>query len=104
MQNLNHFKYFREKKNSISGLGKREFDRNTVKLHMTLINANHANREEDGNTNVQRFKAKTFDARHIVEKYAQYEFGSQQLDEIYLGIMQSKADDGFYKCTASIQF
>ncbi|XP_031617297.1 activating signal cointegrator 1 complex subunit 1-like [Contarinia nasturtii] len=88
-----------------AGLGKREFDRDTVKLHMTLINANLTNRDEDGNASaVQKFKAKTFDARHILEKYAQYEFGSQQFNDIYLSIMQTKDVDGFYKCTSTIQF
>ncbi|XP_055320538.1 activating signal cointegrator 1 complex subunit 1-like isoform X2 [Sitodiplosis mosellana] len=87
-----------------SGLAKREYDRDTVKLHMTLINANNRNDYDDDESKSQKYQARNFDARHILEKYADYEFGSQQFNEIHLAIMQSKDADGFYKCTASIQF
>lgn len=70
----------------VSGLTKREINRDTVKLHMTLINA------------------KRFDARQILDKYGQYEFGSQELHEIHIAIMRSTDTDGFYKCTTSISF
>lgn len=74
---------------------------------MTLINANSRNDGDDtvdDGPKLQKFRSKNFDARHILEKYADYEFGSQQFNEIHLAIMQSKDADGFYKCTASIQF
>lgn len=88
----------------ILGLAKREYDCDSVKLHMTLINANNANKDDDDESKKQKFNAKHFDARYIMEKYADYEFGSQQFNEIHLAIMQSKDADGFYKCTASIRF
>lgn len=62
------------------------------------------NHDDDDDSKSQQFRAKKFDARHILEKYADYEFGSQQFNEIHLAIMQSKDVDGFYKCTACIQF
>lgn len=77
---------------------------------MTIINSNTRNNDDDVDVDVddgqklQNFRSKNFDARHILEKYADYEFGSQQFNEIHLAIMQSKDFDGFYKCTASIQF
>lgn len=87
------------------GLAKREFDRDTVKLHMTLINASQGNNDEDDDTKNKKIHTrKTFDARHILENYSQYEFGLEHISEIFIAIMQSKADDGFYKCTSSIQF
>lgn len=72
---------------------------------MTLINAKQANKNEDDEENNQKFKGKkTFDARHILENYSQYEFGTEQVNEIHLAILRSKSDDGFYKCTSSVRF
>lgn len=72
---------------------------------MTVINATLANNDEDDDTNDKKFRTtKTFDARHILENYSQYEFGSQQIDEIQIAVMHSKDADGFYKCTSSVQF
>lgn len=68
---------------------------------MTLINAKHAKDDQDDES--RKIKSK-FDARHILEKYAQCEFGSQEFTEISLAIRRSKDADGFYKCTANIQF
>lgn len=90
---------------TFSGYAKREFDRDNAKLHMTLINAMHANKNEDDEANNQKFKGrKTFDARHILENYSQYDFGTQQVNEIHLAILRSTGDDGFYRCTSSVQF
>lgn len=86
-------------------MAKREFNRDTVKLHMTLINTDNLKNDDDDETNNSKFRAsKKFDARHILENYSRYEFGSQRIDEIHLAIMKSKDADGFYKCSASIQF
>lgn len=75
---------------------------------MTLINSNNRNNDDDVDVDdgrkLKKFRSKNFDARHILEKYTDYEFGSQQFNEIHLAIMQSKDADGFYKYTASIQF
>lgn len=100
---------------SIAGLAKREFDRDSVKLHMTLINvANTSTDDDDNNGDDNGIKAtnnnehrkpckKSFDARNILDKYADYEFGQQTLTEVHLAIMKSKEKNGFYKCTTSIQ-
>lgn len=106
-------------------MAKREFDRDSVKLHMTLINANNKSTDETDNDNDGDFSAgpgnsstdvsnnknnqnlihkKSFDARHILDKYAYYEFGQQLLTEIHLAIMKTQdVRNGFYKCTTSIQ-
>lgn len=108
----------------IVGLAKREFDRDSVKLHMTLINVTNGSTDDDdcdgndgsaggsGNKNSDatsnnrnKFRAKGFDARNMLEKYAGYEFGQQTVTEIHLAIMKSSdTNNGFYKCTTSIQF
>lgn len=81
---------------------------------MTLINASSSATDDDdndggggssGSTNNNRHKIrpKNFDARNILDKYADYEFGQQTLTEIHLAIMKSNdAKNGFYKCTTSI--
>lgn len=81
-----------------AGLSKREFGRGTVKLHMTLAKTNNAEQDR------QKFRNKTFDARNILEKYADYDFGSQTVHGIHLAVRRSKDEDGFYKTTTTIQF
>lgn len=98
-------------------MAKREFDRDTVKLHMTLINASNASTDDDdgdgggsrsteaNSNNRNKFRAKGFDARNILDKYADYVFGQQIITEMHLAIMKSSdTNNGFYKCTTSIQF
>lgn len=82
---------------------------------MTLINASSSstNEDDDGNDggggnrgadNRNKIR-KTFDARNMLDKYADYEFGQQTFNEIHLAIMKSNdTTNGFYKCTTSIQF
>lgn len=93
---------------------------------MTLINASSGSTDDDecgGNeggsgsgaggsrgkdatsNNRSKFQTKGFDARNILDKYADYEFGQQLITEIHLAIMKSSdTNNGFYKCTTSIQF
>lgn len=63
---------------------------------MTLINV--------FNVKDQAYRAKTFDVRHILEKYGKFEFGVQKINQIHLAVMKSKDTDGFYESIASIQF
>lgn len=72
-------------------------------MHMTLINAKGGGDDDDG-IRATKVKRKTFDARNILENYAKYDFGCQTVNEIHLAIMNSKDNDGFYKCTTSITF
>lgn len=68
----------------------RQYDR--VKLHVTLINTRFANGDETGND-------KTFDARAVLDKYVDYEFGSQIVSEIHLSMRYTTSTDGFYEAT-----
>lgn len=71
---------------------------------MTLINVKNAVKDEDDDeASKKKFTDKTFDARHILENFNQYEFGLQPINEICLAILKTKDADGFYKCTSSIQ-
>ncbi|XP_055320542.1 activating signal cointegrator 1 complex subunit 1-like isoform X2 [Sitodiplosis mosellana] len=77
-----------------AGLAKKEDDRDIVKLHMTLLNVKY----------LKKAKNKSFDAKHILEQYADFVFGSQEVNHIHLVLMSQKDDDGFYKCIARIEF
>lgn len=61
---------------------------------MTLLNVKYS----------KKLKNKSFGANHIMEQYSNFEFGSQEVNQIYLAAMSQKDPDGFYKCIASIQF
>lgn len=93
-----------------AGISKREYGETSVKLHMTLINTRYDKEEDEkdgnGNTTPRRhyWKPKTFDATSILEKYADYNFGSQDVNEILLSSMREKDSDGFYKKIASVKF
>lgn len=68
----------------------RQYDR--VKLHVTLINTRFAvGAEADSN--------RTFDCRMVLEKYADFEFGSQNVSEIHLSMRYTTSTDGFYEAT-----
>lgn len=68
----------------------RQYDR--VKLHVTLINTAFVNGFETG-------KDRTFDGRAVLDKYANYEFGSQNISEIHLSMRYTTSTDGFYEAT-----
>lgn len=77
-------------------MSKREFDRDNVKLHATLITTKYA--EDDANKRKLRF-----DARKILEQFSDYEFGSFEMNDIHLAICKSKDEDGYYKLTTNIK-
>lgn len=56
------------------------------------------------NVKYSKNKIKNIDATHIFEKYGDFEFGSQEINDIHLAAMQYTDPDGFYKCIASIEF
>lgn len=68
----------------------RQHDR--VKLHVTLINTRFVNGAEAD-------YGKTFDGREILEKYADFEFGTQIISEIHLSMRYTTSTDGFYEAT-----
>lgn len=63
-------------------------------MHMTLINTRYD----------KSFYNTKFDATTILEKYTNYNFGGQEVNEILLSSMQAKDSDGFYKTIASVKF
>lgn len=68
----------------------RQYDH--VKLHVTLINTRFMNgAESKGDLK--------FDGRAVLEKYANYEFGTQRIKDIHLSMRYTTASDGFYEAT-----
>lgn len=75
-----------------------------VKLHCTLINSRHGNKEEGESYNKnKKTQRKTFDACKILRKYDNLFFGTQPLSEIHLSQRFSTACDGYYEATAIVK-
>lgn len=88
-----------------AGLSKRERDPPSVKIRVPLIKTKQKEwKEVNGRTVVHHLPKTFFDATPILEKYADYEFGSQEVNEILLSSMREKDDDGYYQKIASIEF
>ncbi|KAJ6643917.1 Activating signal cointegrator 1 complex subunit 1 [Pseudolycoriella hygida] len=76
------------------GLMQRQYDR--VKLHVTLINTRFGNGAEAEND-------KTFDGRAVLAKYADFEFGTQNISEIHLSMRYTTSTDGFYEASSRLK-
>lgn len=78
-----------------SGLGLDDFNRGHVKLHMTVMNNRY--RTSD---------AKSFDAREILKRWSNFDFGTVECNELLLCVLggSSKDKSVFYKITDSLKF
>ncbi|XP_037806588.1 activating signal cointegrator 1 complex subunit 1 [Lucilia sericata] len=78
-----------------SGFGFDDFDRGNVKLHMTVMNNRYRNSD-----------AKSFDAREILKRWSNFDFGTAQCNELLLCVIGGSAKDTsvFYKITDSMKF
>lgn len=87
------------------GLSKREFGRDTVKMHMTLINVRYSEDDEnnDGATSRKRERRLHFDARSIIEEFENFDFGEEEVKEIQLSVMHTEGSDGYYESTTVAQ-
>lgn len=84
-------------------IAKQEYGRDYVKLHMTLINTRYSLCDDDGQR--KESPRQTIDARQILERLGDFDFGTEQIDEIHLAIMKTEdPTNGFYKCSTSIRF
>lgn len=75
-------------------LNKDEF-RESVKLHMTLMNGRGRKEKNPASLDV-------FDARLILKKYADYNFGKFIVNEVHLSQMHTAGANGFYVATGII--
>lgn len=75
------------------GLAKQKAGRDMVKLHMTVINVRYAT-----------YKCGPLDASVLLKCYGDFEFGSEEVNQIHLVAMQCKDEGGFYKRISTITF
>lgn len=80
------------------GLMKKEHD--NVKLHATLLNSRY--RRERSPMKGKRPKRIAFDAKPILEKYGDYDFGKQEFNSIHLSDIASVDKNGYYGCKGLI--
>lgn len=81
-----------------SALGINDFDRDYVKLHMTVMNNRYRERA------LPQSSARNFDAREILKRYGNFYFGSAQCSELLLcAIGSSQEVTDFYKITGSLK-
>lgn len=85
----------------------RKFKRPIEKMRMTLIKSRHIKKVEDplsGRKTTIYLKETVIDATTILEKYANYNFGTQTITEIHLCFLLDKDEDGRKKKIYSVKF
>ncbi|EDV58170.1 activating signal cointegrator 1 complex subunit 1 [Drosophila erecta] len=71
-------------------------ERKSIKLHMTVMNKRYANEAmKSGNS---------FDAREILKRFGDFDFGVAQSQAVHLCVLKSRGEDEFYKKTGSLEF
>ncbi|CAL8114238.1 unnamed protein product [Orchesella dallaii] len=84
-----------------------------VKLHCTIINTRYRNEGDNVSTGRSRpsdnrgrnngwSTRESFDARVVLQKFGNFDFGIVEIKEIKIATRHTKASDGFYKCYASL--
>ncbi|XP_013188828.2 activating signal cointegrator 1 complex subunit 1 isoform X1 [Amyelois transitella] len=87
---------------------KKEFDRDNVKLHVTLINSKYrggsseAVADETEDSRNYRKTRTTFDGSEILNKFADYDFGVTELTDIHLSQRHTMGPNGYYQPTCVI--
>ncbi|CAG7716839.1 unnamed protein product [Allacma fusca] len=75
-----------------------------VKLHATLMNTRWQQQAKEGFENNgykgNRSKRESFDARKIIQKYGDFDFGVVQINEIKIVTRHTRTDDGSYNTMA----
>ncbi|CAB3230920.1 unnamed protein product [Arctia plantaginis] len=93
---------------SKAGYMNREHGRDNVKLHVTLMNSKYGNRtsgtnvEDSGSSRNIRKPRVTFDGSLVLEKFADFDFGVMELEDIHLSQRHSTGSDGYYQPTCVI--
>lgn len=67
-----------------------ENDKNEVKLHITMMNIVF-------NKRITGKRTKKFDASGIVEKFSNYNFGYQKIDQIHLSRFERTGEFSYYQ-------
>ncbi|KMY92652.1 activating signal cointegrator 1 complex subunit 1 [Drosophila simulans] len=71
-------------------------ERESIKLHMTVMNNRYRNEANKcGNS---------FDAREILKRFGDFDFGVAQSQAVHLCVLKSRTEDDFYKISGSLEF
>ncbi|XP_059060470.1 activating signal cointegrator 1 complex subunit 1 [Achroia grisella] len=106
LQNLTDelFKIFHK-----AGFMEKEFGRDHVKMHVTLLNTRYRSRSSETSSyasgDVRRHMRNpriSFDGSAILEKFADYDFGLAELETIHLSQAHTLGPDGYYQPTCVI--
>ncbi|KAH8416087.1 hypothetical protein KR222_008028 [Zaprionus bogoriensis] len=80
-------------------LGNSEANKVSVKLHMTILNSRYRSDESSSSS------AKEFDAREILKRYGDFDFGTAECSELHLCVLRSSREvEDFYKISGSLKF
>lgn len=86
----------------------REHGRDSVKLHVTLINSKYrkgtsnATVDDSNMPRTSRKPRETFDGSEVLKKFSDYDFGVMELKDIHLSQRHSMGPDGYYQPTCVI--
>lgn len=86
----------------------KEYGRDNIKLHVTLINSKYRSRsssaklEESSDAPNRSRPREPFDGSEVLRKFSDYDFGVTELAEIHLSQRHSMGPDGYYQPTCII--
>ncbi|XP_063358488.1 activating signal cointegrator 1 complex subunit 1-like [Cydia amplana] len=85
-------------------MNKNEFGRDSVKLHVTLVNIKYRSKssQDSQDIRVKKNKRITFDGADILDKFGNFDFGVLEVTEIHLSQISTIGPDGFYEPTFKI--
>ncbi|XP_034826615.1 activating signal cointegrator 1 complex subunit 1 [Maniola hyperantus] len=90
-----------------AGFMEREFNRDNVKMHVTLLNSKFREEpretgNEDTNPAKSRTHRETFDGSEILSKFTDYDFGVTEFNTIQLSQRSTVGPDGYYQPTCVV--
>ena len=86
-----------------SGLSKKQYNSEQVKLHATVINSLKRQDNSCSAEPTTKKERESFDARNILKHFGDYDFGHYVLNEIHLSLRFSVAPNGYYECVHKIK-
>ncbi|XP_017012491.2 activating signal cointegrator 1 complex subunit 1-like [Drosophila takahashii] len=72
------------------------FNRDTIQMHMRIMNVRF--RQE------AMKPGETFDAREILKRFGDFDFGAAQCKAVHLCVLGSRGEDKFYRISGSLEF
>ncbi|XP_023943938.2 activating signal cointegrator 1 complex subunit 1 [Bicyclus anynana] len=87
-----------------AGFMEKEFNRDNVKLHVTLLNSKYRSKknEKEQNATNSRPQRETFDGSEVLSTFGDFDFGVIEFNDIHLSQRSTVGPDGFYQPTCVI--